>query len=117
MIDWRARFPEPNPDWGPDLLDDLERLYRAERTLAATPEHTVDKFKRQKRLRAEIHAANAAAAQTAGDYVALRLNALDFERRAALRGLGFADIERSLPRKLSWRAAPDLVARLVAMVR
>ena len=35
----------------------------------------------------------------------------------AMRGVDDADIERTLPRRLSWRAAPDLVSRLMALVR
>lgn len=117
MIDWRARYDDPNPEWGPDLQDEIDTLLRAERTLAATPDYTVDKARRQLEIRRALHRAGLAAARTSGDWMAVKLDAAGFDRRAEDRGLTRAELEGMLPRRLLWRNAPALAQRLLARVR
>ncbi|MEM6490437.1 MAG: hypothetical protein AAF684_00815 [Pseudomonadota bacterium] len=117
MIDWRARYPEPNPRWGPDLTDKVEALRRAERALAGSADYATERFRRQQHVRQRIQIAMLQAAETAGEYLALRLQAEDFDRRAARRGVGLREIERVLPRSLNWGGAPALAEQVLRLLR
>jgi len=75
------------------------------------------KCRRRAELRGDLRAAKRAAARTAGELVAIKLDAAGFEQRARAFGLSPQEVERMAPRELSWRAAAAFAQRLINRVR